>query len=140
MSDLALITGGGVGGSVRQSKRRTAIAAVAILKGQATYLDATLGTLKLTITTGTTGARLFGIACNDAAIGQALECVYEGLVFSHDVSALAYDAPVYLSDTAGALATAAGSHTSLVGRVMPITDGLGSKGIYIHTPVAFVPS
>lgn len=60
-----------------------------------------------------------GVALNSAAIGETVTAVTKGTVslgtsaFSDD----AYDAPIYLSDTAGTLADAAGTVSTIVGYV-----------------------
>jgi hypothetical protein len=58
-------------------------------------------------------------------------------VAGFDLSSLAYDALVYLSDTPGKLSTAAGSHSSIAGRVAAMTDrdpvtGKPSKLLFVR--------
>ena len=54
-----------------------------------------------------------------------------GRVGGFDLSALAYDALVYLSDTAGALDTAAGTMSVTIGRVVPMSDSDYTKVLYV---------
>lgn len=51
--------------------------------------------------------------------GNGVTGMKKGLLDGYDLSALAYGAKVYLSNTDGALADAAGTNSTLVGRVHP---------------------
>jgi hypothetical protein len=94
-------------------------AAEAITAGAGIRLDTTTG--RWTNGNGTTApeARVTHIATRTVSGGEALtgvrRCTIDGLV----LDALAYDAPVYVSDTDGRLADATGTVTALVGRVVP---------------------
>jgi len=89
--------------------------------GAAARLDTSTG--KLTKANGTTApeARILGIATGAVAniAGQPVTAIKKGVIDGYDLSGLAYDAPVYLSDTDGALDTAAGTVSTVVGRVIP---------------------
>lgn len=63
-----------------------------------------------------------GIILEAGGAGQGLSMVTRGKVWGFDLSTLAYDALVYLSDTLGAYADAAGTMTVIVGRVAPLSD------------------
>jgi hypothetical protein len=116
-----------------------------ILPSQAVYTDPTVGRIFAT-TSLTAGKYAFrGISVNLAVAGAgpgiAVDIVEEGYVAGYDLSALAYDAPVYLSDTPGNIGTAAGTNSVTIGRVVALTDkdpvtGLPSKILYIR-PSAF---
>lgn len=54
--------------------------------------------------------------------GQAITVIEDGEVYGFDLSGLAYDALVYQSDTAGALATSQGTKLVVVGRVTALSD------------------
>lgn len=93
-----------------------------ITQSQSVYLDPTTGTI-LPTNAATAGKFAFrGIALNDAGVGCAVDVLESGYVGGFDVSALAFDALVYLSDTAGKLGTAAGTNGAIVGRVASFSD------------------
>jgi hypothetical protein len=94
-------------------------AAVAITAGQPVYEDSN-GKWALAIGTGAGTARAFGIAINGATVaGQTVSVATTGALMDlgNALSALAMDAAVYVSDTAGTLADAAGTNSFIVGRV-----------------------
>lgn len=111
----------------------TGIAAAAITKGQACYIDSNG---KIAVADATTAGGLFqfrGVALNAAAAGQAVAIVKEGAVYGFTLSG-AYSSPVFLSETAGALAdaTPAGTGTAVVcGVVMPLSDKDLTKVLYV---------
>jgi predicted RecA/RadA family phage recombinase len=99
----------------------TAPAAEAITTGQVVRLDTSTG--KLTPANGSSSgeSRAIGIALSSAAAGITLTAVKRGIVDLGDaVTALNYDADVYLSDTDGTLATTTGSVEKIIGRVVPL--------------------
>ena len=62
-----------------------------------------------------------GIALRSAAAGVSLTVLRKGIVdLGNALGDLDYDAPVYLSDTDGTLATSTGSVERIVGYVTPI--------------------
>jgi hypothetical protein len=63
-------------------------------------------------------ARVWGIATKTVAAGEALTAVRRGILDGFTFSQ-AYDAAIYLSDTDGTLADAAGTVSTVVGRVVP---------------------
>lgn len=71
--------------------------------------------------TTSTEANFQGIATiKSERVGQAVTVVRDGLLDVGDaLDALAFGAPVYLSDTDGTLADAAGTVSVIVGRVVP---------------------
>jgi hypothetical protein len=107
----------------------TMIAAVAITAGQAVYQDsAGKADLADASAAGTAGMR--GIALQSAGIGQPINVLKRGHVEGFTI-AQAYDAPLYLSDTAGAIADAAGTVSYLVGIVVGLTDKDITKAVFI---------
>lgn len=109
-----------------------------ITQSQSFYLDPTTGTILPTNAgaAGTAAAR--GIALNTAGAGSAVDGLENGYVGGFDVSALAFDAVVYLSNTAGKLSTTAGTTSAIVGRVAALTDrdpvtGKPSKVLYFRS-------
>ncbi len=106
------------------------IAGEAINPGQAVYVNAN-GKLALADANGSGTVQFRGIALKKGGPGQAVSVLLRGHVAGFDVSGLAYDAPVYVSNTAGALADAAGGTSLLAGRVIPITDRALTKLLFI---------
>lgn len=106
---------------VRVIEKITAPAAEAITAGQYVRLDTTTGQLTPGNGTSAGEARRGGIAVETAnAAGVTITAVRKGLVDIGDaMSAMAYDADVFLSDTDGTLATTAGTTSLVVGTVVP---------------------
>lgn len=98
----------------------TGPAVEAITEGQRCRFDATTGKIALGNGSSAAEAAPGGIATHAAAIGEALTIINQGIV---DVGAaldgLNYGAIVYVSDTDGTFADAAGTVTVAAGRVVP---------------------
>ena len=111
----------------------TMIAAATITAGQVVYRD-TAGKADLADASaaGTAGAR--GIALESVVAGEAVTVCVEGELEGFTISQ-AYDAPIFLSDTAGALADATGTVTVAVGNVSAATDNSITKLLYVRFPV-----
>lgn len=108
----------------------SAIAAETITAGQACYLASTgkYGVADANVA----GKQQFrGIALEGAGAGQAFSLLKSGYVAGYTLSQ-AYDAALYLSDTAGALGDSVGTMTVNVGRVVPMSDSDFTKVVYIH--------
>lgn len=92
-------------------------AAEAITAGAPVRID-TAG--KFTNSNGTSAgeARVWGIATRTVAAGESLTAVRRGILDGFTFTQ-AYDAAIYLSDTDGTLADAAGTVSTAVGRVVP---------------------
>lgn len=93
--------------------------------GQSVYLDPTTGTFLPTDGTSSTKVAFRGIVIEPAlgaGAGQAVGVVENGYVAGFDLTSLAYDALVYLSNTVGKLSTTAGTNSSTVGRVASLSD------------------
>jgi hypothetical protein len=118
MADIALLTADKVE-VVVPMEQFTGIAAEAIEAGAPVRLDTSSG--KLTNANGTTApeARIFGIALKSVPAGMAVTVMLRGILDGYALAALAYDAPVYLSDTDGRLGDGAGTVSTIVGRVVP---------------------
>lgn len=111
--------------------KRTYIAAAAVEALQPVYLDANgRAALADGSAAGTAGVR--GITLRKAGALQPVSCIKEGALAGYDLSGLAYDAQVFLSDTAGELADAAGTVSLVVGRVEPISDSDRTKVLYVN--------
>ena len=108
------------------------VAAATITRGQALYITSA-GLVNLADANGSGTLQFRGIALNGGGAGQAISVLKRGHCFGYTVSALAYDAPIYLSDTAGGLDTVAGSTSILVGHVVPLSDaGTFTKVLYVE--------
>jgi len=117
---------------------RSYLAGVAITKGQAVYIY-TDGTVKLCDANGSGTYQFRGIALNTVGIGQAVEVLHEGEVGGFTVAGMNADAVVYVSNTAGALATAAGTTDIVAGRVVCLTNGpTSTKVVRITTQWATI--
>lgn len=121
MATIALVTANRVE-VVESIKQMTLPAAEAITAGAPVRLDTTNG--KWTNANGSSAAeaRVWGIATRTVVAGEALTAVRNGVMDGWDLSGLAYDATVYLSDTDGRLDTAAGTVSTVIGRVIPATS------------------
>ena len=110
-------------------------AGVAITKGQAVAINTTTGLAILADASTGSDNNVRGIAMNDAAIGEPVTCMTHGSLAGYTLSGMAYDAPVYVSNTAGGLDTGAGDVSLVIGRVKPMHDGATpSKVLYVNAP------
>lgn len=73
-----------------------------------------------------------GLALKSVGAGQAVSVLKKGTVEGFDLSSLDGDARVYLSDTVGELADAAGTMTVPVGRVFGLSDNDLSRYLYVE--------
>ena len=112
--------------------------------GQAVYFDPATGQALPTDARTASKTKFRGIMTGQSAgvgLGQAFNCLERGYVAGFDLSALAYDDLIYLSDTPGKLSSTPGTTSVVVGRVDSFTDtdsvtGLPSKMLFIRpTPV-----
>lgn len=118
MADLALDTAHKIS-VVESISQLTLPAAEAISAGNAVRLDTSNG--KITKANGSSAAeaRILGIALKTVAAGEAVTVLRRGVIEGYNLAAVAYDAPVYLSNTDGTLADTAGTVSTVVGRVIP---------------------
>lgn len=107
------------------------IAAAAITAGQAVYLNSD-GKVDLADANGSGTLQFRGVALKSVGAGQAVSVCKRGHLYGYTVSGLAYDARVYVSNTAGALADAGGGTTVGVGRVVPLSDSSLTKVVYVE--------
>ena len=98
------------------------ITGVAVTKGVPVYVDGTTGKLGICDGNGSGTKQFRGITLNAGGVGAGINVLSEGDMYGFDLSGLSYDAPVYISDTAGSLDTGAGTVTVIVGRVRPMSD------------------
>jgi hypothetical protein len=119
-ANLALVTADRVR-AVEIIQQLTMPAAEAITAGQAMRLDTSTGRWTKANGTAAGEARALGIALATVAAGFAVTGLIKGAIDGYALTALDYDAPVYLSDTDGTLADTAGTVTVVVGRVIPVS-------------------
>lgn len=116
MADLALVTADTLR-VVRSDEQDTKPAAVAVTAGQLVRED-TNG--KWVLTDADTAADIDKayLALRTVAAGIALTALKKGEVDGFDLSALAYGANLFMSNTAGAIGTTAGTTSKIVGQVV----------------------
>lgn len=134
MADIS-VTAASVGlTAAHDAKLKEIVAGAAITAGQVVYRNASSkADLADASAAGTAGAR--GIALRTVGAGAPVTICTEGELYGFDLSAQAYDAPIYLSDTAGALADAAGTVSVAVGNVSSLTDKDLTKVLFVRFPV-----
>lgn len=93
----------------------------AITAGQPVY-ETTAGKAGVADANGAGKQQFRGIALKDAAAGEIVPVLKRGFLSGYDLSGVAYNAALYLSDTAGSIADAAGTMTVNVGRVFQLTN------------------
>lgn len=100
------------------------IAGVAISAGQGVYINSS-GKAALADASAAGTAVCVGIALQSVSAEQVVPVLYQGFVYGFDLSSVAYNTLISVSDTAGDLDNGAGSPTvaAPVGRVMPVSEG-----------------
>lgn len=110
-----------------------AIPGEAVTKGLALYRIAATGKYGIADANVSGKQQFRGVAVEAGGADQGISILKRGALFGYDLSGLAYDDPVYLSDTAGAFDTAAGTLSVICGRVIALTDkGIRTKVLYIE--------
>jgi hypothetical protein len=118
MADLALVTADTLN-VVESIEQQTGIAGVAITAGQIVRPHATTGLWALSDANNAADVENSYMALRTVAAGVGLTALKRGVVDGFDLSGLNYGVNAYLSDTAGALADAAGSNSKIAGQVIP---------------------
>lgn len=120
MANLSLVTANKLE-VVESIEQFTEVTAEAVNPGQAARLDTSNGKLTKANATVAAEARILGVAVGSKAntAGEPTTIIRKGVVDGFDLSSLAYDAAVYLSNTDGTLADTAGTVSTVVGRVIP---------------------
>ena len=106
------------------------IAAETITAGLAVY-QTTSGTCGIADANVANKQQIRGIALNGGGAGQAIDVMKVGRIAGFTLTSQTYDDPIYLSDTAGALADAAGTLTVPCGLVVPMADKDLTKVLYL---------
>ena len=118
---------------VNMSIKINLIAAVAIVAGQVVYLNSA-GKAALADASAAGTATCIGVAIEGAAIGQPVPILVVGFVTGFDLSSVAYDTLLSVSDTAGDIDNGAGSPTvaAPVGRCYSLGDSDATKVIFLN--------
>ncbi len=109
---------------------RTYIAGATITAGQAVYLNSS-GDIDLADGNGSGTKQFKGIALNGGGAGQAIDVLRRGECYGFTITS-AYDAFLYVSDTAGGLDTSAGTVTVRVGRISCLSDASRTKVLFVN--------
>lgn len=110
------------------------VASEAITAGQPVTMDATTGKFLVADANGTGGRNtLDGIALKTVGAGQAVPVLKRGLVAGYTLAGN-YRSKVYVSDTAGTLADAAGTASLPVGTVRRLSDENPTKLLFVDIP------
>lgn len=113
---------------VESIEQMTLPAAEAITAGMAVRIDTSAGTFTKANGSTAAEARAYGVATKTVVARQAVTAIRKGVMDGWDISGLAYDADVFLSDTDGRLDTAAGTVNVKVGRVIPVSGAAIGAG------------
>lgn len=108
------------------------VAGSAIVPGDAVRIDTTTGKAILADGTGTAASKFRGVALGSAGAGQGVSVLKRGHVYGYDLGTVAYGDPIYVSNTAGDLDTAAGTVSRVAGMIVPLSNsGTPEKLLYI---------
>lgn len=120
MTVLALVTAGNLH-VVESIEQITLPLGESINVGQLVRIDPSTG--KFTKGNGTTPteAAIYGVLASKDRAGAVGTAIRQGVIDGFDLSGMNYWAPIYASDTDGAPDTAAGTVSTVVGRVIPAT-------------------
>lgn len=119
MANIAVATAGKIE-VVESFEQMTLVATEAILAGAGVRIH-TNGKWTNGNGTSTTENDIYGIATASVAAGEPLTAIKRGVLDGFTFSQ-AYWATIYLSDTDGILADAAGTASKIVGKVIPATS------------------
>lgn len=117
MANLALVTADKVE-LVQSVVQDSMVAAEAITAGQAVRIDTATGKATKANATLAAEARIYGVALKTVAAGEPVTVLRCGVLDGYDVSGMAFDDDVFLSNTDGTLADAAGTVSTVVGKVI----------------------
>ncbi len=120
MADISMTTAGRVR-IVESFIQMTLQLAETLTVGQAVRIDTSVGKFTAANGSSTTENRIYGILVSKDGAGAVGTAVRKGVLDGFAITAMAYDAAVYLSDTDGVLGTTAGTVSTIVGRVIPAT-------------------
>src|SRR5688500_10885743 len=106
------------------------VAGEALTAGHAVYFNSSGKVVKASAAAAGT-AKVAGIALQTVGSGQTVDVLKLGQLEGLTLTALAYGAKVYLSDTAGGLDTAAGTVSKVIGSVVPTSEQGSNKLLYV---------
>lgn len=130
MTDIALVTGRTLDYThAEKADVKDFIQAEALVVGDLVY-QTTAGKAAKADANASGKEQVRGIVVRKT--GNVVSVLRKGYLTGLDLSGLNYDAPVYLSDTAGKLADAAGTMTVILGRVFGLTDPSLEKVLYFE--------
>lgn len=110
----------------------TAIAGEALTAGVPIYFDTTTGKAYIADANAAGEQQARGVTLEAAAAGGAVSVCKKGHVYGYTLTSQSYDDQIFLSDTVGAFADAAGTMSVPVGRVVRLPDGDGTKCVYFE--------
>ena len=131
MADLTIGTNGVSVVHADKAEIVDIIAVEAITAGQPVYITSA-GKAGVADANAAGKQQFRGIALKDTAAGKACPVLKHGFVSGFALSGVAYNGIVYLSDTAGSLADAAGTMTVNCGRVVGLTDSDITKVLFVE--------
>lgn len=112
------------------------VASGTMIAGHAVYQQPADGAYALTLASNSDLIGFRGILLETTVASGVVSMLKRGILFGYDVSGLNYDDPVYLSNTAGTLSSAAGDNSVVVGRVVSVTDPDKTKVLFINAEYA----
>ena len=102
----------------------------AVTAGQGAYGDPTTGKAGVADANAAGKQQFLGIFLHDKGAGESCNVLMKGEIYGFTLAGN-YFTQVFLSDTAGALADAAGTMTVGVGKVFPINDPDKTKVLFV---------
>ena len=120
MTDLALTASKIALTNPQEAEVDFAICAVAVTAGQSLFVNSD-GKAALADANVSGAQQTRHLALEAGAIGQSISVLTRGRVFGFTITQ-AYDAPIFQSDTAGALGDSAGTLTVPIGIIKAISD------------------
>jgi hypothetical protein len=119
MADVVLVTAGQL--RVEESlEQMTLPAGVAIAAGQSVLEDATTGKWILADASAAGTTPAYGMAVKSVPAGMAVTAIRRGVVEGFLLTDQDYGEQVFLSDTAGGIADAVGTTSSVIGEVIAV--------------------
>lgn len=118
MGAVSLVTAGTLNIVGTPERQFSGSFAESVNVGQCVRWDASTGKWTKSNATDSTENRIAGVLVSKDGAGGSGTVVRRGILNGYDLSGLNFGAPIYLSNTDGTLADAAGTTTVLIGRVI----------------------
>jgi hypothetical protein len=127
MADVVLVTAGQL--RVEESlEQMTLPAGVAVAAGQSVRQDATTGKWALADASAAGTSDAYGMAVKTVPAGMAVTAIRRGVIEGFNLTDQDYGEQIFLSDTAGGIADAVGTTSSVVGEVIAVhSQRIGSS-------------